>query len=107
MTRQLTDRNKLTAFQFSLSHTFNQKSKQKQKQKQEAMEIQSGKGSSKVRARNEKMSLEDYLDFVLSHKQIDLTANFLNQVSHFAFSSSNFVMLFLYSSSENGERLLF
>ena len=50
------------------------------------MEFQSEKGmSSKVKTRTGKMSLENYLDFVLSNKQIDLTVNFLNQViSHFA-----------------------
>ena len=71
--------------------------KQKQKQKKLAMEFQSEKGMrSKVKTRTEKVSLENYIDFVLSNKQIDLTVNFLNQViSHFALSSSssNFVMM--------------
>ncbi|KAK4607465.1 hypothetical protein RGQ29_001345 [Quercus rubra] len=40
------------------------------------MEFQSEKGmNSKVKTRTGKMSLENYLDFVLSNKQIDLTLN--------------------------------
>ncbi|KAK4577773.1 hypothetical protein RGQ29_028050 [Quercus rubra] len=45
------------------------------------MEFQSEKGMrSKVKSRTEKVSLENYIDFVLSNKQIDLTVNFLNQI---------------------------
>ena len=52
------------------------------------MEFQKEKGMSS-KMKTEKMSLENYLNFVLSNKQINLTVNFLNQViSHFALSSS-------------------
>ncbi|GLT61125.1 hypothetical protein SLA2020_338520 [Shorea laevis] len=46
------------------------------------MEIQCNEPSSKVRARYEKISLEDYMDFLLSHKQLhpDPSAYFLNQI---------------------------
>ncbi|KAL4620569.1 hypothetical protein ACB092_06G164500 [Castanea dentata] len=47
------------------------------------MEFGSEKGMRskvKVKTRTEKVSLENYIDFVLSNKQIDLTVNFLNQI---------------------------
>lgn len=44
------------------------------------MEIQRKNPSLKVRARKEKMSLDDYMDFLLSHEQLHPTVNFLNQV---------------------------
>ncbi|XP_062153749.1 uncharacterized protein LOC133861936 [Alnus glutinosa] len=44
------------------------------------MEIQRNNPSLKVRARNEKMSLDDYMDFLLSQEQLHPTVNFLNQI---------------------------
>lgn len=34
----------------------------------------------KARKEKEKLSMETYIDFVLSHKQLDLKVDFLNQV---------------------------
>ncbi|XVE86370.1 hypothetical protein DITRI_Ditri18aG0029700 [Diplodiscus trichospermus] len=36
--------------------------------------------SSRMKAKKHKISLEDYIDFVSSHKQLPVTVNFLNQI---------------------------